>query len=96
MNGMLINLYLILAIGSWFFMLFFGEKLEGQKGKKTQGVAGIYLFWGYIAFVFWSAVVLGIWERELLIVAAIGSIPGLLGTYLLLGTVVDALRGNRN
>ncbi|MFQ5777238.1 MAG: hypothetical protein ACE5IP_04455 [Terriglobia bacterium] len=95
-NSMLMNLYFILAIGSWFFILFFGDKLGGQKGKKTQGVAVIYLTFGYLAFVFWSAVVLGIWERELLIVAAIGSIPGLLATILLLSSLVDVLRGNKN
>lgn len=54
--------------------------------KPRMGIAPL----AYMAFVFWLALLLGIWDSDLLLVAAVGSIPGLLGTYLLLAALTNS------
>ena len=67
---MLFNLFLGFVIAAWVFLLW----------KGTSAIAP----WTFMAFVFWLAVILGIWEHDLWIAALLGSPPGLLATYFLI------------
>lgn len=91
----LAKLYLFMAIGGWFLLLFFSDKLGAKSGWKKEG-ASVTAFYIYVAFLFWSAVVLGMWDRELFVVAAVASIPGLLGSYILLANFFDCLKSGKN
>jgi len=71
---MLVNLYLGLALGAWVLMFLVDVQ--------TKGNIPIDIF-TYMAFIFWLAVIFGIWEHDLWIAALLGSPLGLLGTYSL-------------
>ncbi len=68
------NLYLGLALGAWVLMFLVGVQRKGD--------IPIDIF-TYMAFLFWLAVILGIWEHGLWIAALLSCVPGLLGTYSL-------------